>query len=90
MKTELQKQKKREKRKAKSDLKWNFGNSEFENFMYENGLEDNTKQYSQYHWRITTIKAIIDIWPGSKKFWIHGTGGSATYDILDEIKPFLF
>lgn len=90
MKTELQKQRKSEIKKAKSALKYSIVNSAFESFMYANGIEDSCVQLSPYHWRIKTYKATIDVWPGSKKFWIHGTGGSRIFDTIQELKQYLF
>ena len=88
MKTERQKQKQRDKRKKKAE-RWTIGNSEFENWMYENSLEDKVVQFSQYHWRIKTQKATVDVWAGSKKYWIHGTSGSRAYKTLQELKQYI-
>ena len=86
MKTEKQNKKRREKKA----LKWVIGNSEFENFMYENQIEDICKQLSPYHFRISPkYKNHIDVWVGVKKFFIKGTGNACTYEKIDELLVFI-
>lgn len=75
--------------KKKSKIDWKKANEELETWMYENGLEEKMEQFGEYHWRITTYKVQIDIWHGSKKYWVHGTGGSRYYQSLDELKKYL-
>lgn len=92
MKTEYQKQKQRNKRKLKSEkmvMVWEKETETLETFMYENGLENNTQQFSPYHFRIKTDKVTIDIWAGAKKFYIKGMGGSTRYNDINELKEYL-
>ena len=76
-------------KKYKNAIKWENGNKDLENFMYENELEDNTEQFSPYHFRIKTSKATIDIWAGVKKFYIHGLGCSTHYNNINELKKYI-
>lgn len=68
---------------------WVEETEKLEKFIYENGLENNTTQLSPYHFRIKTLKATIDIWAGSKKFFIKGTGGATEYKTPSELKKYL-
>lgn len=91
MKTEYQKQKQRNKRKAKSEIKamvWQKETQELENFLYENDLYERAEQFSPYHFRVIG-KMTVDIWAGSKKYFIHGMSGSACYDKINELKKYL-
>ncbi len=57
----------------------------FWNFIHENDLERMVTQFSRYHYRLATSIKIIDVWPETKKYWIHGTKGSVTYKNVKEI-----
>lgn len=74
------------KRKKKP---WGAETSKLETWLYENEVYENAVQLSQYHWRLTTPKAVIDIWAGAKKFYIKGTSSSCIYETLDELKNYL-
>lgn len=68
---------------------WRQETEKLETFIYENGLEKYAFQMSQYHFRIKTLKATIDIWAGPKKYFIKGTGSAATYKNPSELKKYL-
>lgn len=65
---------------------WDAETEKLEQFCYENDLEQELVQFSKYHFR---LKNKIDIWPGSKKFWIIGKRGSENYQDINEIKKHL-
>lgn len=68
---------------------WVKETAKLEEWIYENGLENNATQLSQYHFRIKTLKATIEIWAGAKKYFIKGTSSSVDYKHLNELKKYL-
>ena len=76
-------------RRKRPQKPWAEETAKLEEWLYENELYDQSAQLSPYHWRIKTIKATIDVWAGSKKFYIKGTGGSTTYQDINELKKYL-
>lgn len=65
---------------------WDEKNQELENFIYENGLEDDYVQFSTYHFR---LKNKIDVWCGRKKFMVKGSTNSRTYEHINELLKFI-
>lgn len=74
-------------RRKKKKNPWASETQKFEEFMYENKLENQTIQFSQYHWRIKTFKGKVDIWPGSKKYYTKGI--SNKYKELNELLTYI-
>lgn len=71
------------KRKPKP---WKEESEKLMNFLCENDLEKEVHQFSPYHFR---IKERLDVWPGSKKYYVRGTSGSQSYGSVQEIGEIL-
>ena len=56
-------------------------------FLYENELDSSFQQFSTYHFRILDR---LDVWPGSKKYWLIGTKSSNFYEHVDYLLKVLF
>lgn len=63
---------------------WSEESSKLSDFINENDIK--FKQFSEYHFRLMNK---IDVWPGSKKYWIIGTVGSKDYKNINELKQYL-
>lgn len=58
-------------------------------FLVDLDLEEHqVVQYSEYHTRIFG-RRVVDVWAGSKKYFIRGTNSSKTYTDLEELKEFI-
>ena len=67
---------------------WERETKKLETFLYENELYENAEQFSPFHFRIKG-KQTVDIWAGSRKYFIHGMARSAIYGDLNELKDYL-
>jgi hypothetical protein len=72
------------KRKSKKD--WDYETERLCNFLDENDLDREFEQFSQYHFR---IRGKVDVWPGSRKFWVVGMKGSSVYQNPKELLPYI-
>lgn len=75
--------------KANRKRIWKEETAKFEQFMYDNGLEDITDQCSPYHWKIITTEKDINIFPSTRKFYIKGMQNASRYYNLNELKKYL-
>lgn len=70
-------------KKKKQQKPWKEETEKLMNFIYENELENDFQQFSPYHFRIL---GNLDVWAGSKKYYVHNSGGSCFYENVDELK----
>ena len=75
------------KRKPKKD--WVGEKDKLFDFLIDLDFEENkVVQYSEYHTRIFGRK-VVDVWAGSKKYFVRGSIGSKEYESLEELKEYL-
>lgn len=73
-------------KKEKKQKLWKEETDKLMEFLYENELESKFKQFSPYHIRILDK---IDVWSGSKKYYVRGSSGSRSYNDIQELKEII-
>ena len=68
---------------------WKGATSELLDFLIDCELEEHQViQYSEYHVRVFGRRK-VDIWCGSKKYYVLGSPSSKTYNSLEELKEYI-
>lgn len=74
-------------KKKKKD--WDGEEEKLSDFLECIGIEDTqVKKYSPYHIRVLG-KRTVDIWCGSKKYYVLGSASSKEYKTLFELEEYL-
>ncbi len=62
---------------------WDLRNREFTDFLCSLDLDMDFEQFSKYHFRVLDI---VDVWPGSNKYYIRGTASSKMFTSFKELE----
>lgn len=75
--------------KRKNPKDWKGEEDRLYNFLMDIEIkEEQVKKYTQYHIRIFG-RRIVDVWAGSKKYFVRGSSGSRQYNNPEELKEFI-
>lgn len=75
------------RKKRKKD--WASETDKLYDFLIELDItEDKVTRFSEYHIRIFGRRK-VDVWAGSKKYYVLGSIGAKTYESLQELKEFI-